>query len=85
MKIIIEGTNGEKYFEKENDGKWKYVFSGNNPYAEDKKMTEEVSNALDVIFDLANPTEEEVFYYIFDRNYDLNQEEEITVLDWLGW
>ena len=28
---------------------------------------------------------EKEIYYNFDRNREDNQEEEITVLDWLGW
>jgi hypothetical protein len=86
MKIIIENTNGTKYFEKEKESlSWKYVFTGNNPYHKDKTITEEVCNALDVIFDLANPEQEDQIYYDFDRNREDNQEEEIIILDWLGW
>ena len=50
-----------------------------------KEITKKVNEALNTIFDLANPEEKKEIYYDFDRNRKDNQEEEITVLNWLEW
>ena len=88
MKIIIEGTNNKKYFEKETkNNNWEFVSGKQNSasFIKGKEITKEVNEALNTIFNLANPEEEKEIYYNFDSNREDNQEEEITVLDWLEW
>jgi len=86
MRINI--IDSDSYFEKENENcNWEFVSGQQNSamFLKEYKMTEEVGSALDFIFSAANPEEEDKIEYDFDRDREDNEEEELTILDWLGW
>ena len=89
MKIIIQNTNDQKYFEKtmgSTYAHWRFVNTAPAyPGIPELKMTDEVSDALDTIFNTTNPEQEDEIYYDFDRDRNDNEDEEIIVLDWLEW
>jgi len=84
-KINIIDSNS--YFQKGENDKWQFISGEQNSasFLKKYKMTDKVNAALGTIFDLANPEEENEIYYDFARNRTDNKEEEMIVLDWLGW